>query len=317
MEGERLLHRGQRHQLQQVVLDDVARRADAVVVAGATAEADVLGHGDLHVVDVVGVPDRLEELVGEAQRQQVLHGLLAEVVVDAEHRLLGEDLVHDPVELNRALEVVAERLLDDHPAPLVTVLCGQTGAGELLEHHRERARRDGQVEGVVAAGTADPVQVADGLRELVEGVVVVEAARHEPDALRQLVPDVLAERRPRVLLDGLVDHVAEVLVRPVAPGEAGERETGRQQTAVGQVVDRRHELLAGQVAGHAEDHHAARARDPGQSLVPLVTQRVAVGTAERSGHLDTSAIAATSAARPAARSVRCSRSTGRPCWAST
>jgi hypothetical protein len=36
---------------------DVARGADAVVVAGATADADVLGHRDLHVVDVVGVPD--------------------------------------------------------------------------------------------------------------------------------------------------------------------------------------------------------------------------------------------------------------------
>ena len=51
----RLLHRGQRQQLQQVVLDDVAGRADAVViVAGASPDADVLGHGDLHMVDVVG-----------------------------------------------------------------------------------------------------------------------------------------------------------------------------------------------------------------------------------------------------------------------
>ena len=74
-----------------MVLDDVAGRADAVVVARPAADADVLGHGDLHVVDVVRVPDRVEQLVGEPQRQDVLHRLLAEVVVDAEHRLLGED----------------------------------------------------------------------------------------------------------------------------------------------------------------------------------------------------------------------------------
>ena len=69
-----------------MVLDHVAGGADAVVVAGAAADADVLGHGDLHVVDVVAVPDRLEQLVGEAQRQHVLDGLLAQVVVDPEHR---------------------------------------------------------------------------------------------------------------------------------------------------------------------------------------------------------------------------------------
>jgi hypothetical protein len=33
---------------------------------------------------VVGVPDRLEQRVGEAQRQQVLDRLLAQVVVDPE-----------------------------------------------------------------------------------------------------------------------------------------------------------------------------------------------------------------------------------------
>ena len=84
VEGDRLLHRRQGEELQEVVLDDVARGADAVVVAGAPADADVLGHRDLHVVDVVGVPHRLEELVGEAQGEEVLDGLLAEVVVDAE-----------------------------------------------------------------------------------------------------------------------------------------------------------------------------------------------------------------------------------------
>ena len=103
VEGDRLLHGGERQQLEQVVLDDVAGRADAVVVARAPGDADVLGHRDLHVVDVVGVPDRLEQLVGEAQRQQVLHRLLAEVVVDAEDRVGREDALDDVVELAGAL----------------------------------------------------------------------------------------------------------------------------------------------------------------------------------------------------------------------
>jgi hypothetical protein len=77
VERDRLLHTDQRQQLQQMVLDDVARRTDSVVVPGPALDADVLGHRDLHMVDEVRVPYRLEKLVGEPQRHDVLDGLLA------------------------------------------------------------------------------------------------------------------------------------------------------------------------------------------------------------------------------------------------
>src|SRR3712207_8928032 len=54
--------------------------------------------------------------------------------------------------------------------------------------------------------------------------------------------------------------LGEVLVGPVTPCEAHQAETGRQQPAVREVVDRGHDLLARQVARHAEEHHPARAR---------------------------------------------------------
>jgi hypothetical protein len=50
VEGARLLHRGQREMLQQVVLDDVAGSNGAVVLTGTAARADVLGHRNLQVV---------------------------------------------------------------------------------------------------------------------------------------------------------------------------------------------------------------------------------------------------------------------------
>ena len=97
-EADRRLHRDVAEQLEHVVLDQVAQRAGLVVVAGAGADADVLGRGDLHVVDVVAVPQRLEHAVGEAERQHVLDGLLAQVVVDAEDLRLVEDAQHPAVE---------------------------------------------------------------------------------------------------------------------------------------------------------------------------------------------------------------------------
>ena len=78
-------------QLQHVVLHHVAQRAGLLVVAGARADALLLGHGDLHVIDVLLVEQRLEDAVGEAQHQDVLDRLLAEVVIDAEDLPLVED----------------------------------------------------------------------------------------------------------------------------------------------------------------------------------------------------------------------------------
>jgi hypothetical protein len=80
--------------VEQVRDDHVAVRARVLVEAGAVVHGQRLRHVDLHVVDVVAVPHGLEHAVGEAQGDQVLHGLAPKEVVDAEHALLGEDLVH-------------------------------------------------------------------------------------------------------------------------------------------------------------------------------------------------------------------------------
>jgi hypothetical protein len=268
-----------------VVLDDVAGGADAVVVAGAAADPDVLRHGDLHVVDVVGVPDRLEHRVGEAQRQDVLHRLLAEVVVDPEDRAAREDVGESLVQLTGRGLVVAERLLHHDAAPRPLTGPGQVVLLELTDHVAEEPWRDRQVERVVAVGAASLVELLDGAPERAERRVVVEVAGHEAEALGQLVPHLLAELGPGVLLHRVVDDLGEVLVRPVTPREPGEAEPGRQQAPVGEVVDRRHHLLPGQVAGDPEQHQPAWSGDPGEPAVERVAERVGPwGGAARRAH---------------------------------
>src|SRR3712207_8626619 len=51
----------------------------------------------------------------------------------------------------------------------------------------------------------------------------------------------------------VVHDLREVLVGPVPPREAHQAEAGRQQAAVGEVVDRGHDLLARQVP-RSEEH---------------------------------------------------------------
>ena len=84
-ERGRRLHRNQRQQLEQVVLDDVPQRAGLLVERAAFFDADGLRHRDLHVVHVAAVPERFEDAIAEPKDEQVPDGLLAEVVIDAIH----------------------------------------------------------------------------------------------------------------------------------------------------------------------------------------------------------------------------------------
>ena len=65
------------------------------------------------MVDEVLLQMRLENRVGEAQRHQILDGLFAKVMVDAENLAFVEMRGEIAVDRNRAGEVASDRLLDD------------------------------------------------------------------------------------------------------------------------------------------------------------------------------------------------------------
>ena len=129
-----------------MVLDDVAQRAGMVVIGAAPFDAEGLGDGDLHMVDMVGVPQRLEQGVGEAERHEVLDRLLPEIVVDPVDLAFVEDLADGVVDLARRGEIVADRFLDDHPG----LRRDQPLLAELGGNRPEEAGIDGEVEGADA-----------------------------------------------------------------------------------------------------------------------------------------------------------------------
>ena len=149
-----------------------------LVERAAVLDADRLGHGDLHVVDVAAVPERLEDAVAEPEDQQVPDGLLAQVVVDAVDLRLAEDLADLAVQPDRRLEVVAERLLDDDPPPAaVVVLVVEPDPPELGDDLGERRRLGREVEEAVAAACPCSLSIASSVvDELVEAAGVVEVA---------------------------------------------------------------------------------------------------------------------------------------------
>ena len=83
IEGDGRLHGRHGEELKEVIGNHVAERAGGFVETTAVFDADGFRGGDLNVIDVIAIPERLDDVVGKAEDHHVLHGLFAEIVVDA------------------------------------------------------------------------------------------------------------------------------------------------------------------------------------------------------------------------------------------
>ena len=249
VDPRRGLHRDQAEQLQQVVLEHVAQRAGLVVVAAAGADADGLGDGDLHVVDRGAVPQRLEEAVREAGDEEVLHALLAQVVVDAEDLRLVEDRADGVVDRLRRGEVVPDRLLQHDPGHLVD----QAVLGQACRDGAEEAGCAGQVVDPDAAG----VDVPEPLGERAPvGLVDVDADVLEAgdELFGRLGVEVGGGHEAGQLA---ADLVAVAVVVEACSRRGDDADVGGQLPVAVALVEGGQQLADGEVAGAAEDDDVA------------------------------------------------------------
>src|SRR5215470_5427698 len=100
-----------------MALNHVAERAGSFVKTAAPFDAKRFASGDLHMIHVVTVPERFENSIAEAQDEQILNCVLAEVVVDTVNLPLLEYALHHLVEFFRGGKVAAKRFFDNHANP--------------------------------------------------------------------------------------------------------------------------------------------------------------------------------------------------------
>ena len=113
-----------------------------------------------------GVPQRLEQRVGEAQRHQVLHRLLAEIMVDPVDPVLGEVPADRVVDRAGRGQAFADRLFDHHARAVLR----QAGGAEPVADRPEQLRRCGEVEHPDPAGPLAQASGQGGPAGLVAGI---------------------------------------------------------------------------------------------------------------------------------------------------
>lgn len=150
-----------------MILHHVAHGAGSVVVFSPVSHAEGFGSPYFHPVDVVPVPQRLEDSVRKTQYQNVLDGFLPQIVVDPVYLALGEYSSEQSVQSARRLQIAAERFFDDDPAPSAFPFRYiQSAFEKTLRDHRIHGGRRGQIVEYPIRQTQFPPEPDDTLRKL-------------------------------------------------------------------------------------------------------------------------------------------------------
>ncbi|MNZ46707.1 hypothetical protein D3C78_643970 [compost metagenome] len=115
-EGRWRLHGDHRQELEQVVGHHVAQGTGVVIKRAATLHADRFSGGDLYMIDVMVVPEGFEQAVGKTADQDVLHRLLAQVMVDTIDLFFVHDFEQAGIERLGAGQVRAKGFFHYHAA---------------------------------------------------------------------------------------------------------------------------------------------------------------------------------------------------------
>ena len=226
----------------------VAIGAGRLVERGTFAEPERLRNVDLHMIDEVAVPDRLEQAVGEAECEDVLRRLLAQEVVDAENLVFGKDLVQLGVQRDRARQIGAERLFHDDPGAL-----DEAGFRQQAHGRQGGIGRHAQIVHAAALVAQFPLRL--GHRRL-EGVGA-RADRHIVQRLGKGGPVRLVHLSAGELIERLARDLAEAVGVDLVQRDADDPATGNEPGAR-QMEQAGQQLAPRQVAGGADQDHDLR-----------------------------------------------------------
>ncbi len=232
----------------------VPQGAGLLVEVTTRLHAHGFRRGDLHVINVVVVPERLEQRVGKATDQDVLYRFLAQVVVDPIDLLLFHVCQQALVQRLGTGQVGAEGLLHHQPAIGVPALLQQSRLAQALGHVTKEARGSGQVEdGIVGIG------LGNALAHCCIGGVLEEVTLQIADAAAQPAPEVRIQRLVTGLALGLgliadkgFQAVSEALVGIGIVVDADDLGTVVEQPVAQEVVQRRNQQALDQVTIGAE-----------------------------------------------------------------
>ena len=137
LKSDRSFHGDDHHQLHDMILEHVANHTGTVVISAPMAHGDLFCDRDLYMVDVVAVPDRFENRIGEPEYQEILNGFFAEIVVDPKNLILRKYGSDRAIEFFCRLQVASDRFFQNESSRPAGFVC-QTGFSEMGHSRQEK-----------------------------------------------------------------------------------------------------------------------------------------------------------------------------------
>jgi len=241
-----------------VVLKHVAKNAAAIVVGSAPTDCHRFRDSNLDVVDVLVIPQRLEQRVGKPENQDVLNGVLAEIMIDAVKLIFPPVFVQCLVECHGRFQIVPKRFLDNEPAEAAIFLV-QPGLPEMAAELGVEFGRYRQV--IQAATSARPLARFQPLRQRrctrglshIRGDIVNILCKSGPF---RRIERLTRSGQSFLGLPGKV--IAEGIVREWRSGDAENLDPLGESALLGQVEQCGDELSGCEIPRCAKDNHRQR-----------------------------------------------------------
>ena len=104
-----------------MILKHISQDTGLVIVIASSPHLDLFGNGDLNMIDIVAVPNRLKNGVPKAEHQHILDRFFTEVVIDSVDLIFTKGLVDRFVELFCGRRIGAEWFLDNDSAIAIRI----------------------------------------------------------------------------------------------------------------------------------------------------------------------------------------------------
>ncbi len=96
-----------------MVLDHIADRPGGVVKLTPPLDAELFSHRDLHTLDEIPIPDRLQKTIGKAKEQKIEDCLFTQIMVDTKDFRFRKHRMKCGIQLLGRGKVVSKGLLDN------------------------------------------------------------------------------------------------------------------------------------------------------------------------------------------------------------
>src|SRR4029453_16594386 len=172
-----------------MILDHITQGSSILVVASTGADAFVLSHRNLHMIDVFLIPQRFEDGIGKAHDQEILDSFLAEVVIDTKKLALVDNLRQSVINGTGTGQVPAPWVFHNYAClgPLRR-LGDEASALQLLDTGDNQLGRNSEIEHAIAWNAEFIFDLFETVLESCKDGGILEGAWHVKQRPRKVRP---------------------------------------------------------------------------------------------------------------------------------